>query len=270
MEVWVKRDDLTHPEISGNKFRKLKYNLIQAKGLNKNTLISFGGAYSNHIYALATAAKLFGFQSEGIIRGDELTENSSPTLRFAADCGMKLHFVSRSAYRDKASLEKIFSTEDSYFLPEGGSNELALIGCSEMVDEVYEKVKPTHFCLAAGTGGTTAGVLSNSQLAAQVLCFPVLKNGGFLKEEIQRLLRFSPHNLHLFEGYHFGGYGKFNEELIKFMKVFETQFQIQLEQVYTAKLFFGVFDLIKKNHLPFGSKIVLYHSGGLQGRLMEA
>jgi 1-aminocyclopropane-1-carboxylate deaminase len=269
VELWVKRDDLTHEAISGNKARKLKYNFLKAKVLNKKTLITFGGAYSNHIYALAAAAKLFGFESIGIIRGDELNEQSSPTLRYASEAGMKLHFVNRTAYRDKVALTQSYESDQSFVIPEGGSNELALIGCSEMMDEVLVKIKPTHFCLSAGTGGTTAGVLSNDNYTGATYCFPVLKNGGFIKDEIEALLQ-KPINkpFNLFTDYHFGGYAKTKPELLDFMAEFEETYDIQLEQVYTAKLFFGVFDLLKKNHFPKGSKIVLYHSGGLQGRIV--
>jgi len=270
VEVWVKRDDLTHPTISGNKFRKLKYNLIKAQSLQKSQLLTFGGAYSNHIYAVAAAAKTFGFESVGIIRGDELTVDSSPTLKFASEAGMKMHFVCRSDYRDKELLKSKFEHKNSYFIPEGGSNLEALEGCSEMVDEVLKEIKPTHFCLAAGTGGTTAGVLSNVRYSGQTYCFPVLKNGGFIKDEIETLLDKSVDSFfHLFLDYHFGGYAKTTPSLIGFLDAFETEHHIKLEQVYTAKLFFAVFDLIQKRHFPVNSKIVVYHSGGLQGRLMS-
>lgn len=267
IEVWVKRDDLSHPEVSGNKFRKLKYNLLKAKEHKKDTLISFGGAYSNHIYALAVAANLFNFKSEGIIRGNELNENSSPTLTFASKKGMKMHFVTRSDYRNKVDLEARFSDESKFFIPEGGSNQHALPGCSEIMDEVLTKITPTHFCLAAGTGGTAAGVLSNKNFKGNIYGFPVLKNGGFLIDEIKGLLNQPIDRLSFFEEYHFGGYAKYNDTLLKFIEDFENEFKLELEHVYTAKLFYGVFDLIEKGHFVTGSKIVIYHSGGLQGRL---
>ncbi|MFT5884709.1 MAG: 1-aminocyclopropane-1-carboxylate deaminase [Arcticibacterium sp.] len=267
IEVWLKRDEQTHPYVSGNKFRKLKYNLIAAKKAHKTTLLSFGGAYSNHIYALAAAAKLFGFNAEAIIRGHELNENSSPTLAYASKQGMKMQFVSRSDYRKKEALKEKFMSENHFYIPEGGSNHEALRGCSEMLDEVLAEIKPTHFCLSAGTGGTAAGVLSNSRFEGRVCCFPALKNGGFINEEVSALLEETPGNLELFTEYHFGGYGKTKPELLDFIKNTESEFQIKLEQVYTGKLIYGVFDLIQKGNFPFGSKIVIYHSGGLQGRL---
>ena len=267
IEVWVKRDDLTHTAISGNKFRKLKYNLLEAEKRNKNKLLTFGGAFSNHIYALAAAANIFNFESVGIIRGDELNEESSPTLTFASESGMKMHFVTRIAYRDKGELRIQFEDDRSYFIPEGGSNAEALKGCAEMMDEVLTEINPTHFCLAAGTGGTTAGVLSNEQYNGQTYCFPVLKKGGFIKDEIESLIELkNDGKFNLFLDYHFGGYAKTTPELLDFMRTFEMDHLIKLDQVYTAKLFFGVLDLISKNHFPPNSKIVIYHSGGLQGR----
>jgi 1-aminocyclopropane-1-carboxylate deaminase len=271
IEVWVKRDDETHPAISGNKFRKLKYNLIKAEKLNKNKLLTFGGAFSNHIYALAAAANIFNFESVGIIRGDELNKESSPTLKFSSESGMKMHFLTRNAYRDKEALRGQFEDKNTYFIPEGGSNAEALKGCAEMLDEVLKEISPTHFCLAAGTGGTTAGVLSNANYKGKTYCFPVLKKGGFIKDEIEALITLEKDGkLHLFLDYHFGGYAKKTQKLLAFMHTFETQYLFKLDQVYTAKLFFGVFDLISKNHFPPNSKIVIYHSGGLQGRLSNA
>ena len=267
VEVWLKRDDQTHPYVSGNKFRKLKYNLIAAKKAEKTKLLSFGGAYSNHIYALAAAAKLFGFNAEVIIRGHELNETSSPTLSYASKQGMKMHFVSRSDYRNKEALKEKFMSASHFYIPEGGSNHEALRGCSEMLDEVLAEIKPTHFCLSAGTGGTAAGVLSNSRFEGEIYCFPALKNGGFIKEEVSELLQKAPTNLELFTDYHFGGYGKTKPELFEFIKNIEHNFDVKLEQVYTGKLLYGVFDLIQKGHFSSGSKIVIYHSGGLQGRL---
>lgn len=266
IEVWIKRDDLCHPEVSGNKFRKLKYNLLKALELQKDTLISFGGAYSNHVYALAAAAKLFGFKSECIIRGQELNETSSPTLSFASQKGMKMHFVTRSDYRDKENLALKYSAENKFFIPEGGSNQFALPGCAEIIDEVLTEITPTHFCLAAGTGGTTAGILSNENYKGAIYGFPALKNGGFLIDDI-KALGVSTERLSFFEAYHFGGYAKYNGILLEFIKAFETEFNIQLEHIYTAKLIYGIFDLIEKGHFAEGSKIVVYHSGGLQGRL---
>lgn len=261
VEVWIKEDYKTHEAVSGNKFRKLKYNLIEAGERGFDKLLTFGGAYSNHIYAVASAAKHLGFHSCGIIRGDELNEKSSPTLSFAAEMGMDLQFISRSDYRNKAEISK----EDYFLIPEGGTNELAIPGVSEMVDEILEIIHPTHIFSAAGTGGTATGILSNQNWNGQCLVVPVLKNGGFLRKDIETLLGYTDSRLELFTNYHFGGYGKWNEELSLFIESFEYKFNIPLDPVYTGKLLFAVFDLIEKDQLPKKSKLVVYHSGGLQG-----
>lgn len=266
IEVWLKEDHLTHPQLSGNKFRKLKFNLLEARRLEKQKLLSFGGAYSNHIHALAAAGKLFGFETMGIIRGEELNPQSSPTLQFAASSGMKLEFVSRTAYRNKSALASAFSS-DWYIIPEGGSNGEALPGCAEMVDEILEVITPSHICTAAGTGGTAAGIFSNRQYGGKVEVFPVLKNGLFLKEEITHLADFDSSRLGFHTQYHFGGYAKYNSEFSEFIEYSEHKFNSLFDQVYTGKLLYGVTDLIVNNYFPEGSRIVIYHSGGLQGKL---
>lgn len=265
VKVYVKRDDLTHPWLSGNKFRKLKYNILEAKNKSINTIISFGGAYSNHIYALAGAGKLFGFKTIGIIRGQELTKNSSPTLQFASEMGMELRFVDRESYRNKDSIVLDIHKE-AIFIPEGGSNSLALQGVSEMVDEIIDTIDPDYICAAVGTGGTIAGIASNGNFKGQVVGIPVLKNADFLNDDIKTLLSYQPENLKLFGDYHYGGYAKSNSLLEDFIVNFEENFGFEIEQVYTAKLFCGVFDLIEKDYFQCNSTIVLIHTGGLQGR----
>ena len=266
IEVYVKEDYRTHAAISGNKFRKLKYNLLKAEELGQKQLVSFGGAYSNHIYALAAVGKLFNFQTIGIIRGDELTPESSPTLRFADEQGMQLHFVSRTAYRDKEILRKSIAP-DAYYIPEGGSNREALKGMSEVMDELLKLIYPTHICVAAGTGGSAAGLCANKNFSGQINVFPVLKNGDFIGEEIATLLGAVAPNAVLHTAYHFGGYGKYNEILLEFINEIEKTYQIPLDQVYTGKLFYGFLDLVSKDYFDHNSKIVLYHSGGLQGKI---
>jgi 1-aminocyclopropane-1-carboxylate deaminase len=266
IQVWVKEDYLTHKEVSGNKFRKLKYNLLEARAQGKNKLLSFGGAYSNHIHALAAAGKLWGFHTLGIIRGHELSADSGQTLKFASEQGMELKFVDRAAYRNKEEL--IWRYNDSwYVLPEGGSNQLALRGCSEMTDEILKEIHPTHLCLSAGTGGTAAGILSNRNFNGKLEVFPALKNGEFLKSEIENLAGNASHRLNLHTDYHFGGYGKINTELSEFIEFSESKYSIPLDPVYTGKLFAGVLDLIRKDYFFRGSVVVIYHSGGLQGKL---
>ena len=262
----MKREDLIHPFVSGNKFRKLKYNLLQAKTENQSTLLTFGGAYSNHIAAVAYAGKEKGFQTIGIIRGDELGEKieSNPTLKFAQECGMQFEFVSREDYRlktDSAFFEQLENKFGSfYFIPEGGTNAFAIKGCEEILtqeDGIFDYV-----ACAIGTGGTISGIINSAFRYQKILGFPALK-GDFLQDEIRNFVQ--NENWELITEYHFGGYAKVNDELIAFINWFFEQTQIPLDPVYTGKMVFGVFDLINKNYFPENSKILLIHTGGLQG-----
>ena len=262
----MKREDLIHPFVSGNKFRKLKYNLLQAKTENQSTLLTFGGAYSNHIAAVAYAGKEKGFQTIGIIRGDELGDKieSNPTLKFAQECGMQFEFVSREDYRLKtysAFFEQLENKFGSFYLiPEGGTNAFAIKGCEEILtqeDGIFDYV-----ACAIGTGGTISGVINSAFRYQKILGFPALK-GDFLQDEIRNFVQ--NENWELITEYHFGGYAKVNDELIAFINWFFEQTQIPLDPVYTGKMVFGVFDLINKNYFPENSKILLIHTGGLQG-----
>ncbi|MGQ7946649.1 1-aminocyclopropane-1-carboxylate deaminase/D-cysteine desulfhydrase [Flavobacterium sp. WC2509] len=262
----IKREDLLHPFISGNKFRKLKYNLLQAKSENQETILTFGGAYSNHIAAVAYAGKEQGFKTIGIIRGDELADKISenPTLLFAQECGMQFEFVTREDYRMKTEPDFIVNLKDKfgsfYLVPEGGTNEYAVKGCEEILTK--EDSKFDYVCCAVGTGGTISGIINSALPHQKVLGFPALK-GDFLKDEIRNFA--TNKNWELITDYHFGGYGKVNEELIQFINQFYRQTKIPLDPIYTGKMVFGVIDLIQKNYFPENSKILLIHTGGLQG-----
>lgn len=266
ISVTIKREDLIHPVVSGNKFRKLKYNLLQAKTENKKTLLTFGGAFSNHIAAVAFAARENGFQSIGIIRGDELRDKiaQNATLQFAQECGMQFEFVSREAYRlknESSFLEELkLKFGDFYLIPEGGTNELAVKGCQEILTD--EDREFDYICCAAGTGGTISGIINSALPHQKVLGFPALK-GDFLQDEICIFVQNK--NWKLINDYHFGGYGKVNEELIAFINDFYNTTQIPLDPVYTGKMVFGVIDMIQKNYFPAQSNILLIHTGGLQG-----
>lgn len=264
--LFIRREDLIHPFISGNKFRKLKYNLVQAKAENQDTLLTFGGAFSNHIAAAAYAGKEYGFKTIGIIRGDELESkiNENPTLKFAQECGMQFKFVTREKYRHKAEVEFIENLKkefgDFYLVPEGGTNEFAVKGCEEILSK--EDSHYDFICTAVGTGGTISGIINSILPHQKVLGFPALK-GDFLKEDIRKFAR--NENWELITDYHFGGYGKVNPELIIFINQFYVENQIPLDPIYTGKMVFGVMDLISKNYFPEHSKILLIHTGGLQG-----
>jgi 1-aminocyclopropane-1-carboxylate deaminase len=264
--VSIKREDLIHPIVSGNKFRKLKYNLIQAKAENQHTLLTFGGAFSNHIAAVAFAGKEQNFKTIGIIRGEELRNKISenPTLKFAQDCGMQLEFVTRDAYRQKTEnyfLKNLRTKFGAFYvIPEGGTNELAVKGCEEIL--TVEDAGFDYICCSIGTGGTITGIINSLLPHQKVLGFPALK-GNFLKDEIRIFAR--NENWEVITDYHFGGYGKVTPELIAFINQFYRENQIPLDPIYTAKMVFGVMDLIEKNYFPKKSKILLIHTGGIQG-----
>jgi len=264
--LFIKREDLIHPIVSGNKYRKLKYNILQAKAEQKTKLLTFGGAFSNHIAAVAFAAKENGFESIGVIRGQELENKieDNTTLKFAQNCGMKFDFVSRDVYRQKAQiffLENLRQKHgDFYHIPEGGTNELAIKGCEEILSE--EDSMFDYICCSVGTGGTISGIINCSKNSQQVLGFPALK-GDFLKEDIRKFV--SKSNWELITDYHFGGYGKVNKDLIEFINLFYKVNKIYLDPIYNGKMVFGVMDLIQKDYFPKGSKILMIHTGGLQG-----
>ena len=266
VSVAIKREDLIHPFVSGNKFRKLKYNLLEAKKKKYETLLTFGGAFSNHIAAVAYAGKENGFKTIGIIRGEELEDKiiENPTLLFAQNCGMQFKFISREGYRSKSetpfleNLKQQFG--DFYLIPEGGTNALAIKGCQEILTP--EDAEFDYICCSIGTGGTISGIINSVLPHQKVLGFPALK-GDFLNEEIRNFVHND--NWELITEYHFGWYAKVNEALIQFINQFYAENKIPLDPIYTAKMVFGVLDLIQKNYFHAGSKILLIHTGGLQG-----
>lgn len=266
IQLFIRREDLIHPFVSGNKFRKLKYNLIQAQNENQSTLLTFGGAFSNHIAATAFAGKEKGFKTIGVIRGEELeTEiNTNPTLLFAQKCGMQLYFVSRECYREKDSITFIENLKEKfgsfYLIPEGGTNELAVNGCEEIISNKDNEY--SFIGCSVGTGGTISGIINRAQPHQKVLGFPSLK-GDFLQKDIRKFAK--NENWELITDYHFGGYGKVTNELIQFINSFYDENKIPLDPIYTGKMVFGVIDLIKKEFFPEKSKILLIHTGGIQG-----
>ena len=268
VQLTVKRLDLIHPQISGNKFFKLKYNLLEAKQQNLNQVLTFGGAYSNHIAATAYAAHYFGFQSIGIIRGEELAKQAlNSTLQTAQDFGMQLHFVSRAEYRRRHEIEYLQQLKQRYpntwIIPEGGTNDLAIQGTKEILSANDRENYDVIGC-AVGTGGTIAGIIESSSDQQHILGFSALK-GDFLKHDIQQWTNKT--NWSLTDEYCCGGYAKTNSELLQFMQQFEQQYAVPLEQIYTAKMMMGLFNLIQQEHFPVNTRILAIHTGGLQGRI---
>ena len=271
IDIWIKRDDLLHPHISGNKYRKLKYNLEEVKRQELDTLLTFGGAFSNHIAATAAAGHEFGVKTIGVVRGDELaldleqTITNNPTLALAYQHGMKFKFVDRKSYRLKhtepfiADLRKEFG--DFYLVPEGGTNKLAIKGTEEIIGE--DESKFDYICSAIGTGGTISGIINSVKNHQKVLGFPALKE-DFLHNEINKYVN-NTDNWELVRDYNFGGFAKITKELVLFINDFKEQTGLQLDPIYTGKMLFGIVDLFKKDFFKKGTKILAIHSGGLQG-----
>ncbi|WP_111895647.1 1-aminocyclopropane-1-carboxylate deaminase/D-cysteine desulfhydrase [Acinetobacter sp. MB5] len=270
IQLDIKRLDLVHPHISGNKFYKLKYNLLEAQQQDKTAVLTFGGAYSNHIAATAYAAQMLGLRSIGMIRGEELAQRPlNPTLETARNMGMQLEFISRQAYQQRhepvflAQLQQQFP--NSYLIPEGGTNALAIQGCQEILTKADLKNYDV-FCCAVGTGGTLSGLIEASHTHHQVLGFSALK-GEFLTQEVEKLAH--KNNWKILDAYCCGGYAKTSPELLKFIRKFEQTYQIPLEQVYTGKMLMGIFDLIEHGYFQSGTRILAIHTGGLQGRTQQ-
>ena len=270
IKLFIKREDLTDEFISGNKWYKLKYNLIEAERLGYKTLLTFGGAFSNHIHATAAAGKKYRFRTIGIIRGEEHLP-LNPTLESAQENGMLIEYLDRKSYRNKYDKDLIDRLKnkygDFYLIPEGGSNNLAIKGCAEIIPRINTSFD--FICSACGTGGTLAGLILGLNSKSFALGFSVLKGGEFLYQNIRSLLahcqKENLNNWLINLDYHLGGYAKINSELIKFCKDFKQHHNIPIEPIYTGKMFYGIFDLIKNNYFPEHSKIIAIHTGGLQG-----
>ena len=268
------RDDLAHPDLPGNKARKLKYNLAAARQQGHRTLLTFGGAYSNHIAAVATAGRLFGFQTIGLIRGDEPAPGTAlnPTLARAAADGMALYYLDRTAYRRRAEPEFVAGLlarlGPAYVLPEGGTNALALPGCAELVAEIRQQGAFDALAVAVGTGGTLAGLLTGLAGSEKAIGVAALKNGSFLRAEVDALTRAATGqaytNYVVQTDYHFGGYAKFSAPLLNFIAQFRQRHGMLLDPIYTGKLLFGVLDLIGRGYFAPGSSVVAIHTGGQQ------
>lgn len=255
---------MIHPFISGNKWRKLKYILANAESLNKKHLVTFGGAFSNHLLATACAAAKFGFKTTGVVRGEEVQND---ILMLCQLFGMKLLFTDRLSYRDKPSLytTHFHDDPDAIFIDEGGAGELGVMGCAELVHELPENYD--HIFCAAGTGTTAAGIIRSidgQTAASSVHVIPVLKGGSFIGTEIKK---YTQNSFQLHTDYHCGGYAKTSPELLSFIQNFCRSTGILIEPVYTGKMFFALYDMIQKDKFTAGSKILTIHTGGLTGIL---
>ncbi|MCB0636719.1 MAG: 1-aminocyclopropane-1-carboxylate deaminase/D-cysteine desulfhydrase [Lewinella sp.] len=274
--LWLKRDELLAPApddpFCGNKWRKLQYNLWYARERKLDTLVSFGGPFSNHIAALASAGQHLGFHTIGLIRG-EVVEN--PTLRRARADGMTLHFVDRNTYRRQAQHD--FDRElwarfgPHLLLPEGGTNALALKGCADLGREILDQlpVAPTCVAVACGTGGTLAGLVTALSAHCPVLGVSALR-GSFLQEEVEQLLlRYTKQrwpNWSVAHDDHHGGYAKLSPELVAFMRAFTERHGILLDPIYTGKLLFALYRRLREGAFRPDEQVVAIHTGGLQGR----
>ncbi|MBD2195818.1 MULTISPECIES: 1-aminocyclopropane-1-carboxylate deaminase/D-cysteine desulfhydrase [Calothrix] len=279
MELSVLRLDNMHPLVNGNKWFKLKYNLLEAQQRNLTTLLTFGGAYSNHIFATAAAGNLLGFRTIGMIRGEERLP-LNPTLSFAVQQGMQIFYLDRQKYRQRhtaelqAELQQRFG--NVFIIPEGGGNLNGVRGCMEIVNNAaFDTV-----CVACGTGTTLAGIILSLTKSQRAIGFPVLKGGEFLKSDVDNWLKnYLASGLpvaheeiaswQLICNYHMGGYAKVNDELLQFQQQFTQEQGIPLDYVYTAKMFYGVMDLLKQGFFPKGDRILLIHTGGLQGNIQR-
>ena len=262
VEISVLRLDKIHPLISGNKWFKLRYYLEEAKQQNKKTIVTFGGAWSNHILATAAACKMNGFNSIGIIRGEKPANVSLTLLQSQAE-GMQLFFINREQYSQK-KIPAELNTAENYFINEGGYGVNGSEGAATILDHCHKQSYDKISC-ACGTGTMVAGLINAAQPMQEVIGISVLKNNTALHEKVQSLLQNEDRNFQFIHDYHFGGYAKYKSELIDFMNMFYQQTGIPSDFVYTGKLFYAFYQLVKNNSFQPGCRILLIHSGGLTG-----
>jgi len=278
IDLYIKRDDMIHPDVSGNKWRKLKFNIQQARFKGRNKIITFGGAHSNHIAATAKAAEIYGLESIGIIRGED-ADFHNKTLSFARSCGMKLIAVSRSEYRNsdtwdyKESLKQKFG--NFYLIPQGGANFYGVNGCIEIMSEIVDELDPDALFVPCGTATTLSGMILGNKNQKKIFGVSALKGGDFLMDDVRKNLmsvysdketvNYSLRNVSLLTDYHFGGFAKVNRELIAFMRNFYEQTGIKLDPIYTSKTVFAMLEKVRAKHNKMPEKWVLIHTGGLQG-----
>ncbi|MDF5757001.1 pyridoxal-phosphate dependent enzyme [Spongiactinospora sp. TRM90649] len=264
VRLWLKRDDLIDPEITGNKWRKLRHNLA---GLSPDRpLLTFGGAYSGHIRAVAAAGRRLGLATVGVIRGEEHLP-LNPSLACARAYGMRLVYLDRSTYRAKDTPEVVAALRarhgDFHLIPEGGSNAAGVRGCAELPAELgmdYDLI-----CCPVGTGGTLAGIAAGLPPGPRAVGFAVLKGAAYLSGEVARLQRDAhgepTRNWTVDHGFHFGGYAKVPPDLAAFAADFEDRHGLEVERVYVAKMLYGVYARARDGHFPPGTRIVAVITG---------
>lgn len=280
IEVLVKRDDLLHPEVSGNKWRKLEYNIAQAFHTKAAGIFTFGGAYSNHLLATAFAARETGFKAIGFVRGDELTEDSNETLKRCSELGMELRFLSRERYAlraDKAFIDALRQEHRGFYpIPEGGGNYYGIVGCQSVWKELPKDAG--HIFVAQGTTTTSCGILAGLPEHTQLHVVPVLKGfdsaatmrqhlQGFLFDEALAAELVS--KVHIHDAFHFGGYAKTTPELLDFIHEVKQQHALPLDQVYTGKAFYAMQQVLKDPQFD-AQKVIFLHTGGLRPKDYEA
>ena len=266
VKLYIKREDLIHNIVSGNKWRKLKYNFEYLLNNKIKTILSFGGAYSNHLHALSWLAKKNEIKSIALVRGEESSKNNS-TLSFCIKNNMELYFLNRKIYRESKYDNEIINqikknNKNLFMIPEGALNDLGIKGCEEIMGEVKD-----HFnfvCCSIGSGCTAIGVIKSLNVNQNFLGFSSFKNSNFLHHNFKNYINFKS-NWSINSDYNFGGFGKINLELKNFISSFEEKYKIKLDPIYTSKLFFGLFDMISKKKFPKESRILALHTGGLQG-----
>jgi 1-aminocyclopropane-1-carboxylate deaminase len=259
IQVFVKRDDLIHSIISGNKWRKLKEYIDLAQKNKSNSIISFGGAYSNHLYALAFLGQQLNINTIGLIRGNELSKNSNPFLKQISEWGMKLYFLDRENYRKKV-IPKEIALENVLIIPEGGFSELGVIGVECLINEMNEQIKAEYIITAVGTGTTAIGLSQYSKM--KTIGILTLNNKNEIESNFKQLG--IEKYLAINENYVFGKYAKESNVLTEFCKSFHTKHGIMIEPIYTGRMFYGLCDLIRQNYFPENSKIIALHTGGVK------
>jgi 1-aminocyclopropane-1-carboxylate deaminase len=281
VRLFIKREDARYLPaypgdrcLGGNKLRKLKYNLLAAEEQGHDTLLSFGGAYSNHLAALASASRIFGFRAIGVVRG-EAAPSLNPTMRHAAACGMIIEYLDRARYRQREAPELLAQWRERYgpyfLVPQGGTNAHALPGCVELAAEIRRQCQgapPDVVAVACATGGSLAGLIAGMEGESRLLGVAVLK-GGFLTHAVRELLEPTPardfDNWAVLDEFHGGGYAKVSPPLRHFIRQFQAEHGVPLDPVYTGKLFFALYQLLERGVFPPGSRVLAIHTGGLQG-----